>query len=332
MRKVLAIVALVGVSGVSAWAQSVLSAKSGTIHHVDGKAYISGVNLKPLRVGDFPQLEENQTLVTEDAHAEVLLTPGVFLRIGEHSSVELLSNKLSDTQLRIVSGSALVEAGEILKDNKITILNGQYRVGIMKIGLYRFDAQPETVRVFEGRAEVTRVRDVADAAPVVLKKGRELQSGDLTVTKFNSKASDELFAWSQRRSALVASANASAARTASQQGKLYKSSAGSWVFLPTFGLYTYLPGNGVYRSPFGYQYWSPVQYVIMTAPRVNASASGFGNASSSSWGGMGGGSARGGGGGNASSGGGSYSSVAATSAPTMSAPAAMGGGTARGGR
>src|SRR5262249_8715877 len=152
----------------------------------------------------------------------------------------------------VISGSALVEAAEILKDNKITIINGQYRVGIAKYGLYRFDAKPEQVRVFEGRAEVTRIRDVADAKPVVLKKGRELKDGDLSVAKFDSKASDELFAWSQRRSALVASANASAASTASKGGKLYKSAAGSWVFLPTFGLYTYMPGNGVYNSPFGY--------------------------------------------------------------------------------
>jgi len=79
------------------WAQSVISAKSGTIHHVDGKASIAGTNLKPTKTGEFPALEQGQTLVTQDAHAEVLLTPGVFLRLASRPKPLPTSNRSSGT-------------------------------------------------------------------------------------------------------------------------------------------------------------------------------------------------------------------------------------------
>ncbi len=108
------------------WAQSVISAKSGTIHHVDGKASIAGKNLKPTKTGEFPTLEQGQTLVTQDAHAEVLLTPGVFLRLGEQSQLEMVNNKLTDTRVKLLDGAALVEVGEIVEGNHITIQVGDY--------------------------------------------------------------------------------------------------------------------------------------------------------------------------------------------------------------
>ncbi len=30
-----------------------------------------------------------------------------------------------------------------------------------------------------------------------------------------------------------------------------------WQHNPYFGMFTYLPCNGVYNSPFGYRFWSP---------------------------------------------------------------------------
>ncbi len=56
-------------------------------------------------------MEKGQTLATEDARAEVLLTPGVFLRLGSHSSFKMVSNLLSDTRLEVLSGTAIVEVG-----------------------------------------------------------------------------------------------------------------------------------------------------------------------------------------------------------------------------
>lgn len=259
MRKVL-LLALATACVPAAWGQSVLSAKSGTIHHVSGKAYISGVDLKPLKTGEFPALLETQVLTTEDANAEVLLSPGVFLRLGPDSEVKMVHSDLTDTELMLLKGSALVEAGEVPKGSRTTIVAGPYRASITKVGLYRFDASPERVRVFDGRLEVRLTSDAANARPLTMKRGREVSGGDLTAAKFNAKSSDELFAWSRNRSAVVAMANASAARAAGSSGSFTRSSAGSWVFLPTFGLYTYLPGRGLYSSPFGYSYYSPSQY------------------------------------------------------------------------
>jgi hypothetical protein len=260
MAKIL-LLALISISIPAAWGQSVISAKSGTIHHVDGKAHISGVNLKPLKTGEFPALEQGQILSTEDAHAEVLLSPGVFLRLGPNSEVKLIRNDITDTELHLLKGAALVEAGEVVKDTRTILVVGPYRATISKIGLYRFDAEPDRIRVIDGRLDVTLTADGPTARPLELKRGRQVEAGAILTAKFNAKASDELFAWSRNRSALVAMGNATAARAAGSQGKGFRNSrTGSWVFLPTMGFYTYLPGRGMYSSPFGFNYFSPMQY------------------------------------------------------------------------
>jgi len=311
MRNCLLLV-LVSVSIPAAWGQSVLSAKSGTIHHVDGKASISGYDLKPTKTGEFPALEENQILNTEDAHAEVLLTPGVFLRLGEQSQLKMVSNKLTDTRVQLLAGSALVEVGEILPGNQIAVQVGDYRATLGKAGLYRFDSMPDRVRVFEGKVELASASE--QFATMTVKAGRELVAGNAQTVKFDRKKADELYAWSAQRSALVARANISAARSAASSSA-YRSNGSQWVFLPSFGLFTYLPMNGIWSSPFGYQYYSPRQVWVIYQPRYSnpgysASNSGFGDGSMS----------RGGGGGGvpASAAGGSFGGAASSAAPARS--------------
>jgi hypothetical protein len=332
MRLQVAVVAVALWTGV-VWAQDVVAAKSGTIHFVDGKAYRAGADLKPNKTGEFPALEPGQTLSTEEGYAEMLLTPGVFLRIAANTEVELVSNRLTDTKLKIVKGSALIEAGEVPADNKITINAGAYTALITKRGLYRFEANPDRIRVIDGRLETWMVNDATGARPVVLKKGRQLSGGEMTTAKFDAKTVDELYAWSRRRSELVAVANFSAARAAaSTSGYTYtRSSLGQWVYLPMFGFFTYLPGNGMYRNVFGFNYFSPYEYYsTYYAPRPATNA--IGADTGGAWGGRGGSMGQAAGG---ISNGGSYASVEATSAPTRSsAPAAApsGGGGGGGGR
>ena len=52
----------------------------------------------------------------------MLLTPGVFLRVGENSAFRMVTNRLIDTRLQFLSGSAVVEAEEIGKDNSVTVV------------------------------------------------------------------------------------------------------------------------------------------------------------------------------------------------------------------
>ena len=52
-------------------------------------------------------------LETGDGKAEILLTPGVYLRLGSDSSVKMISNSLANTEVTVSQGEAMVEVDEI---------------------------------------------------------------------------------------------------------------------------------------------------------------------------------------------------------------------------
>src|SRR6185503_19245648 len=119
-----------------------ISAKSGVIHYLEGAVY-NGDHPVDTKIGHFQDIKEGEVLRTEAGRAEVLLTPGVFLRLGENSSVKMISTRLSDTRLEIVSGAALIEVAEMLKDNAVTVIYKDATVELRKSGLFRFDAESD---------------------------------------------------------------------------------------------------------------------------------------------------------------------------------------------
>ncbi len=280
-------VLLIGAS--STYAQQVISAHSGVIHFVEGQVTLDGKTVQP-KFAEFPDVKNGQTLAAEDGRAEVLLTPGVILRIGENSSFKMVSNSRSDTRLEVLSGSAIVEAGELLPTNAITVVYGDTHIELVKKGLYRVDAAPGKLRVYDGEARVTEA-----SQSLVARKGREVELGTvLNMNGFDVKDTDALMRWASRRSEYLAQANVSSARAASGLNSGYVGGSGlgydglgygglgygglgygamgygmgmgmmggygygAWAFNPWYGMFTYLPyGNGLYYSPFGYPYYSP---------------------------------------------------------------------------
>src|ERR1051326_8247865 len=87
----------------AAWAQSVISAHSGIIHYVEGEVSIDGNAIHP-KFAEFPEVKAGQLVATAEGRVEILLTPGVFLRMAENTSVRMVSNALADTRLEVVSG------------------------------------------------------------------------------------------------------------------------------------------------------------------------------------------------------------------------------------
>src|SRR5438046_8414896 len=104
----------------SAWGQLAVSARSGMVNHLEGQVTLAGEPLK-LRFGQFPEVAPGLTLASQDGRAEVLLTPGVFLRLDDHSSFKMISNTLTDSQVELTKGAALVEVRELLKDNSVSV-------------------------------------------------------------------------------------------------------------------------------------------------------------------------------------------------------------------
>jgi hypothetical protein len=243
---------LVAFSGTTAFAQTVISARSGLIHYVEGRVLLDGKPVE-VKITNFPEVKENMELRTEDGRAEVLLNPGVFLRLAENSAVRMVANKLSDTKVEFLSGSALIESSRELsqKENFVTILYKGSAAHLRKSGIYRFDSEPAEFRVYSGEAEVETGSNV-----LIVRTGKLVSfDGLVAVEKFNPKDGDELSRWSERRAEYVSMANVSAAKYVSNSGTGLSSSG--WYFNPYFGMFTYIPMNGMFYSPYGYSYFSP---------------------------------------------------------------------------
>lgn len=266
-RFLLVVLALGALTGF-AFAQSMISAKSGLIHYVEGRVLLDGQGVEQ-KFGNFPQMKENAQLRTEEGRAEVLLTPGVFLRLRENSAFRMVSNQLTDTRLEALSGSLLLECAELLKDNAVTLLYTDASISLRKDGLYRLDTEPPQLRVYDGEALVEQ-----GGQSLVLKKGKLLAFNGLFVAeRFDPKAGDALFRWAKRRAEYVAMANVSAAKSIRDSGSMWQSSA--WRWNPYFGMFTYIPWRGAYNSFWGYRYWSPRTVYVVYAPPMQASGGGW---------------------------------------------------------
>ena|SRR5579883_1629354 len=256
-------------------AQPVISAKSGVIAYVEGKVLLGDQPVE-YSVTKFPELKEQSVLRTEEGRAEVLLTPGVILRLGENSSLKLMTNRLIDTRLELQSGSAVVEADAIAKDNHVTVVCRNGAASLDKAGVYRFNAAPGVVKVFKGRASVAMA---GGATPVSAGRLVRVDGASAAVQKFNDEETDALDRWSRRRGEYLAVANVSAAKSLMDRGGYpayapllgigYGGYAGlnncsnAWAFNQWYGMYTYMPCQGVLYSPYGYAFWSP--YSVMGA-------------------------------------------------------------------
>jgi hypothetical protein len=248
----------------AAVAQPVTSAKSGVVSYLEGKVYLGDERLEFSTV-HFPQIKEGGTLRTEDGRAEVLLTPGMILRLGENSSLKMLTNRLIDTRLELLTGSAVVEADNVEKDTSVTVVCKSGTVGLSRLGIYRFDAEPGRLKVFKGLADVRLGSETAESIEVPGGKTISLGGDTATAEKFNIEDTDSLDRWSGRRAGMVAAANPSAARQTASTRPWFTVGMGlgmgyqtcGWIWNPWFGMYTYVPCNGTMNSPYGYRYWSP---------------------------------------------------------------------------
>ena len=271
VRLALGVTVLAGTASFMASAQSVISAKSGVIHYAEGRVLLNDQVIES-RSGLFPDIKETQQVRTEEGRVEILLTPGVFLRLGENSAIRMVTNRLIDTRLELLSGEAVVEADELLKDNGVTIVYKDYAVQLQKKGVYRFNTETPQLRVYEGEALVQldgRMQTVKDGHVLTMDGGLEAASFD------RKKDVDDLYRWGAHRSEYISMANVSAAKMVADSGTYWGTS--SWYFNPYYNMYTFLPGYGFgngfgygvgYYNPFGYTFWSPynVYSYINTLP------------------------------------------------------------------
>src|SRR5579862_3818485 len=174
----------------------------GTVNYVEGQVAIGAQDLTSKSVGS-ALVDPGQSLTTATGKSEMLLTPGVFLRLSDHSSAQMISSSLTNTQVEINSGEAMVEVDELHPQNNLKIAEDGVTTHLLKTGLYDFDADHSLVRVINGKAEVHE-----NDRDITVKGGHQLAlnaTGKLKPASFDKKSfeSGELYRWSSLRSDYV---------------------------------------------------------------------------------------------------------------------------------
>jgi hypothetical protein len=229
----------------------------GTVNYIEGQVAIGSQALDDKSVGS-AKLRAGQTLSTDNGRAEILLTPGILLRVDNHSVLQMVSPGLADTITTLNKGRALVEVTEIHPQNNVRIGEGGASIQLLKPGLYDFDANRGLIRVFDGKAVVQIAGRQID-----LDGGHQLNltaSGKLKSQKFDRASStDDFYRWASLRSSYLAEANVDAARRYAGASGFAPSVwyGDGWYWDPWFGAYTFIPGDGIFFDPFGWGFYSP---------------------------------------------------------------------------
>jgi hypothetical protein len=239
----------------AAFAQSTNPARPGTVNYIEGQASLNGQVLTKQSVGS-AELAPGQTISTTNGKAEVLLTPGVFLRLGENSAVTMVSPDLTKTEVQLDRGRAEVEVDQIFQQNDLLVDQGPAQAQLLQHGLYEFDASAGTVRVFDGRAAVSPSQDAKKWIVVKEHHQLALNGAPAKPQDFNAEQaanSDPLYSWSKLRADYLGQANLNLAEQYAGNPSFYP----GWYWDSGLYAYTWLPGEGLLWSPFGYGFYSP---------------------------------------------------------------------------
>lgn len=252
----LPLLALASAAGFAAFGQSVVSTHSGLIYFFVGSVYLGNERLEQ-KFGRFPDIGEGNELRTALGRAEVLLTPGVFLRMDENSSIRLVSSKFSDTQVELLTGSAIVEVTEAAPDTAVKLTYKTWQMRIPQKGVYRIDTEPPRVRTYQGEVEVA-----ASGRPdaVTVREGEALPLAEVLVPEPSaSYGNDDFKLWAMNRSQAISADNTISAGIVDDPSQMDSSGMAT-------GGYTYFPMTGIpsldIGNPYGLSFWSPFQSTL----------------------------------------------------------------------
>jgi hypothetical protein len=219
--------ALLAAAANSAWAQYVVSARAGTVNFTNGQV---SIDAKPVerKSNKITTLKDGQLLHTDNGRAEVLLGPGIFVRLGPHAALRMVDSRLTDTQVRLEEGTALVEVIDIPNGSNLHMLVGDSRTAFRGIGLHRFNADSGDLSVYGGHADVSVGAQTFDAA-----RGRVIHLLNTPIeTRFDPRDKDPLLQWAAARSFRLYISNPAARERLTH----WEPSNGTYYFNRDFGV------------------------------------------------------------------------------------------------
>ena len=246
----------------------IISARAGGVNAVTGKIGVhskGSTDWEQLTIKD--NLEGGDVVKTGlDGRVEILLNPGSYMRVGENSEFELTSNSLDNLEVRVIRGTAIVEAtGAEDTELLINITTPHAKMAIVRRGLYRVNVVPGDVTeviVRKGRLLLSDPDAKIKAGKKLIFSGNSYSVAALTDAE--KKEVDSLDTWSKDRSQVVAKANQA---LTSRDRRILRSGfssdwafrfspriGGIWYFDSLFGCYSFMPFYAGWGSPYGISY------------------------------------------------------------------------------
>lgn len=243
----------------------VISARAGGVNAVTGRA-----TMRTRGNAEWEQLTIKEDLETGDAvrtgadgRVEMLLNPGSYLRVGENSEFELTDNSLSNLEVRLTRGTAIVEVtGVDDEELLIGISTPHARMSIVRRGLYRVSVVPgNTTELI-----VRKGRVMLEDSHTKIKGGNKVVFSDTTfyvakLTDDEKNDRDMLGGWSKDRAKTLAQANSKiSGRTLLASYRNFGSldsgygRSGFWYFSQRANCYTFVPFGDYWGSPYGGHY------------------------------------------------------------------------------
>jgi hypothetical protein len=130
---------------------------------------------------------------------------------------------------------------------------------LLKKGLYDFDADHSQVRVFKGKADVflnNQKIGLGDNRGLTLMGGGKLKAQSFDERQYT----DDCYRWSDLRSGYLAEAGRDTARRYVNGGVGWYGAG--WYWDPRFGACTFIPGDGIFYSLFGWGSTRPSRFMV----------------------------------------------------------------------
>ncbi len=277
----------------------VISAKAGGINAVTGQAKVHSKgdsDWQQLTITD--DLKAGDRVRTDyDGRVEILLNPGSYLRVGGNSEVELANNSLANLEVRLIKGTAIVEAtGADGLELNINISTPHAKMAIVRHGLYRLNVVPgDTTELIvrKGRVLVGDSHTKIKGGNKVIFSQTNVLVAKLTKEEKKRIEAMDVDVWSKERAETLAKANSRINNrmlaSAFSLNRDYYDVAyatrgfGLWFYNPRAGCYTFIPYYYGWRSPYGSSYSTGVTNPIfgpgyITGGQTNPNpGTGYGN-------------------------------------------------------
>lgn len=262
--------ALLAVASIAVQAQHLISTKSGFVNRAEGKVLILRADSEDGSKGRASlgtQMRDGDSLITEaESFAELLLSPGSYLRLNEKSEVRVINTSFDEIRFELVKGSAIAEVAtaneqvsNINKKSPLEIVTPHGTVSIAKDGIYRFDAIDTNtlVQVRQGELFIGDRNQFLAGKATKIGRGNavKLTGGTVEksdVAKVNKDISDRFDAWSFNRANTLMAANVSALRRSRTMSALNY----GWMYDSFYNCYTFIPRRGLWYSPYGFGFFN----------------------------------------------------------------------------